>query len=457
MRARLNIFQRTMLHWNAQHPYNAVHLACLPGVLPTARLETRIARCLDRLGLRLLTLGADGRSATFETGEGDCEVRVLAAGGQSPQQLLTEMEEQLNRPFASDRPFCPFRFFAVPAGDSFWLGVAYFHPIADAEAVVNVLKAVAASLTSGHDRVVSCEGQSPVSDRRVHLLARHPGALLHKLLCLPQQIRTLRRCYRPRYRDLTNLRVGLAWSCLAQPELEALLAGARRWDVTVNDVLLAMLLRALAPLAAARLKARRRRRLAVGCVASLRRDLPEADRHRQSRPAVHPASLSLRRDLPEADRHRFGLLLGMFVVSHEVPPGLGLAQLARDIRRQTLRIKQHKLHLAACVDLAIGRGLLRFFSPEGRLRFYPKHHPLWGGLTNMNLNALWTGDEPAAPRDYLRAVATGPAMPLVLSATTIRDHLNLCWSYRTEAFTRAEIETVQGRFADQVAELGDSV
>jgi hypothetical protein len=50
--------------------------------------------------------------------------------------------------------------------------------------------------------------------------------------------------------------------------------------------------------------------------------------------------------------------------------------------------------------------VLRFmslFSTNKRRRFYPKNYPLWGGLTNMNLNRLPV--EPAASELLYRTVA----------------------------------------------------
>ena len=63
--------------------------------------------------------------------------------------------------------------------------------------------------------------------------------------------------------------------------------------------------------------------------------------------------------------------------------------------------------------------MLIFFSPERRKKFYQKNYPLWGGITNMNLNSLWTSGQKRVPLDYFRAVSTGPATPLVLSVTTV--------------------------------------
>ena len=60
----------------------------------------------------------------------------------------------------------------------------------------------------------------------------------------------------------------------------------------------------------------------------------------------------------------------------------------------------------------------------------------------MNLNALWPPETGSAV-DYFRAVSTGPATPLVLSVTTIRDAVNIGLSFRRTVFSPADIGRVQ--------------
>jgi hypothetical protein len=85
--------------------------------------------------------------------------------------------------------------------------------------------------------------------------------------------------------------------------------------------------------------------------------------------------------------------------------------------------------------------------------FYQKNYPLWGGMTNMNLNTIWPRDEGAAGKDYFRAVSTGPVTPLVCSATTVGDHANIALTYRTTVFSTAAIEQTQSRVLETLTEL----
>src|SRR5262249_51911309 len=133
MQGPLNIFQRTMLQWNAMHPYNAIHAVHVPTTLAAERAKSVISRSLESLGLTRLSLDRKAGPYRFAGGPTDCEFNGRE-GGENPQAVLRrEMEQQLNRPFASAAAcFEPFRFFAVPERDSFWLALVYFHPVADA-------------------------------------------------------------------------------------------------------------------------------------------------------------------------------------------------------------------------------------------------------------------------------------------------------------------------------------
>jgi hypothetical protein len=249
-----------------------------------------------------------------------------------------------------------------------------------------------------------------------------------KFLALPAQFRNLRQSNRARSGDADNLANGFECFSLAPEDLRSLVAAARTWGVTLNDLLMALLMKALSPCAAARAQARKRRKISVGCI------------------------VNLRKDLGLDSRRAFGLFLGSFTVTHEVPVGISLRELAGDIRQQTLSIKRHKLYLGTPLELGFARFLLRFFSPGRRKRFYAKHYPLWGGITNLNLNSLWEPRGSNAPLDYFRGVSTGPVTPLVLSATTIGDRVNMGLSYRTAVFSKIEIGNLQSRFREHLEE-----
>ncbi len=427
MKGRLNSFQKSMVQWNQLHPYNAIHVAEVPGLLDPARLRTRINTVVQRRGMARVALDGGRFAYLPDDGKGgiaDCEMITLAGGADPRRALVAEMERQLNLPFPTGRPFSPFRFLLVPAGESFYLGLVFYHVVADAESVVGLLWEIVSAYL---DEFAAADAKVPelYPDGRSRLLGPHVGVLFRKLVTLPAQFRQLGQSHRPSVCGSDPQDNGFALFTLEPPEWRVVLAAARAWKVTVNDLFMAALLKALSPCAEDRAQAPKRRKLSLGCI------------------------VNARRDLGFEGRPNFGVFLGSFTVTHAVPDGVGLRELAGDIQEQTAAIKRRKLYLAMPLELALARFVGRFFSADRRRKLYAKYYPLWGGITNMNLNSLWPAGG-NAPLDHWRGVSTGPITPLVLSVTTAGERVNMGVSYRTSVFSREDIGQLQARFLRQL-------
>ena len=425
---RFNTFQRTMLLWDEMHAYNAVHVARVPAALDADRLRRTLARVLEERGLTGLRIDAKGRGFEFRGGPAVIGLAVIPGGGDPSAVLRAEMERQINLRFDRSGEFTPFRFFAVPhdgGGGSFWLGIVYFHAIADAEPTVHLARDFVADYANGgvpakHDR-----RNSPAETG-----GRGPWRLLlwmRKLLALPAQFRAMRTAIRPGGTDSDDFGNGMELFTLGSDELELLIAAGRRLGVTVNDLFLALLMGSLAPLCES---ARRpgRDQITLGCI------------------------VNARRDLGISNGHDFGVVLGNFSVTCGIAETASVAGLARSIAAQTRRFKRGGFYLANALEMGLVLRMMSLFSTNQRRRFYPKNYPLWGGLTNMNLKkippdpATVQPSSSAQPSDYLRTVSTGPVTPLVLSVTTFGKGVNLAVSYRTSVFSRSEISAVRERF-----------
>ena len=417
-----------MLQWNDLHPYSAVHVVRIPGRLDEDRLRKGIQATLEARGLTHLSLDRASGAYHYEVGPTVCEIRAVIGGEDPHTALLAEVERQLNTPFAHTGRFDPFRFFVLPADDSFFLGLVYFHAAADAESVVLLLRELVEACRGGSKPAIA-NALNLYPDGRAHLLRRHPKVVARRLLTLPIQIRNLRRSCRTPCRDAANMANRFTFFSLAPETLQSVVAAGKSWEVTVNDLWLALLLKSLSPLAVGRMRARKRRAISAGCI------------------------VNLRSALGVDSRRTFGLFLGSFTVTHEVPDGIDLRELAQDVQRQTTAIKRHKLFLGTPLELGFARFMFNFFSPERRMKFYPKNYPLWGGITNLNLNSLWKAEPHAGPLDYFRGVSTGPVTPLVLSVTTVRDRANIGLSYRSAAYSPEDVEGVKDRFLDELARL----
>ncbi len=411
-----------MLDWNVLHPYNAIHVVRLAAKFDCHRLRSVIETTLESLGLANFALDPNRRTGGFLGGTAQSDIQVLTTGGDAIAAVVTEIGRQLNTPFPAAERINPFRFFVAPEAETFRLGLVYFHPIADAEAVVRLLKQLADAYLSD-EQSVSLVPFVTTPDSA----GRRPRLTGKQLLSLPALFRAARSFVRPHYHDPQALDNGFALFSLEANSLDALRATAKSWGATFNDLFLALLMHTLLPLAATKCNSSRDK-IALGCIVNIRKELG-------------------------VDRRAFGLFLGSFMVAHPIRDGLGIEELTRAIAHQTGRIKAARLYLATPLQLASVRLAWRFFSTKRTRSFYQKQCPLWGGITNMNINPLWEQTTPGEPPDYFRAVSTGPATPLVLSVTTAARRLHLGLSYRTTVFSPDEIRQAQSRLVAAVSQL----
>jgi hypothetical protein len=418
LRGRLNVFQATMLDWRELHPYNAVHAVRIEERLAIETLARAVDDTLEHAGLTGLELDRGRARYEWHGGPSHAEIERIEARGDWQQTLATTFERHLNQAFPVDGRIDPFRFFAIDAGDAFFVGVAYDHFIAGGDSIIALLNAIA-DRYAGRNAIDGTMSLYPPTHRR--LLLRHPLRFARGIRRLPAMAASCRRTIRPRYRSLEDGHNAFTFFMLEPSRYVALRAAAKAWGVTLNDALLALLLLAQDAQMPERDRSKRRSEFAVASIMNLR------DAH----------GLDVQRT--------FGQFLSSFRVSHPVPPGITLQELAQDVHRATSRIKRERLYLTTLSAIAIDRMLARFQDRQQRLGVYAKSYPVGAGISSLNVNALWRGSGDAAPL-YVRGVPTGPASPLVIAVTTSGDTLCAGVSYRTTAFT-----------ADAVARIRDDM
>src|SRR3954469_21033954 len=339
LRGKLNIFQRTMLEWNDAAAYNAVHVVRIPTRLKLERLQQVINEIMEKRGLARLSLDPEQGTYDYPGGTADYDLPMLPPSLADRPGLIAEVERQLNGRFVFTGAFQPFRFFLCPEEESFWLGLTYFHAIADAESVVHLMKEIVARYQDGTAPIAP--GLANLYPRSFDNILRHKPALLaRKLAAIPGQVWGMATANRPPNRGGTWT---MNWFTLCSLEAEALdrlRATSKVWGVTLNDLFLGLLMQSIAPVATERFTARRRRRIAVGCI------------------------VNTRKDLGLARGEDFGLFLGSFVVSHVMPEQIPLRTLVADVNRQSSAIKRHKTYVGAPLEMGLARLTLSFL-PAG--------------------------------------------------------------------------------------------
>jgi len=430
LRGKLNLFQAMMLRWRELHPYIAVHIVRLNQPLDAARLKRRIEARLETAGLTGLVLDRGRGRFEFRGGAAAIEPTILAAGDDANRVTEREIERQLNLPFPPDGVFTPFRFFAVDAGASFYLGLAYDHFIAGGDSIAVLLEKLCDDYATDGTQAASPWTPQLYPRTFSRLFLRHLRRTAANLARLPSLALNCRRSFRAPCRAGRDPSNSFLSARIEPAAFGAVVRTTKAWGVTVNDLFLAALLLALAPLAAKRAASHHRKELAVASI------------------------VNLRGEFAASAGETFGQFLTSLRVSHLVPPGIGLPQLTREIHAQTARIKEHKLYLQTLLALGWVAFAWRFLGPDRRQCFLAKHYPIWAGITNLNIDSLWVGPRASAPAvEYLRAVPTGPLAPLVVAATTLGGVLQLGFSFRAADVSRGTVERVAAEFIRHIGNL----
>lgn len=427
LRGKLNLFQSMVLRWRELGPYVAVHMVGVAHPLEAARLKEHIAARLEAAGLARIELDPGQRRFEFRPGPATIDLRVLPGADDPAAVARAEIERQLNSAFPQEGTFTPFRFFAVDAGSRFDFGIAYDHFIAGGDSIAVLLGRLVAGYVPA-----AREAGSPWAPRRYPrtyrtLFLRDFGYTVRGLSHMRSMAASCRRSVRAPCRTDRTSSTGFLCLRVSQDEFSAVLRAAKAWQVTLNDLVLSMLLRALA--AVVHRGSSRRNELGVASIVNLRGEF-------------------------ESDAYdTFGLFLASLRISHPVPQGIDLRQLAGDVHAETGRIKKEKLYLQTLLALGWTGMAWRFLTPERRRALLAKHYPIWAGVTGLNIDALWPETHSAGPLEYVRAVPTGPLAPLAFAITTFRGVMQIGVSFRSTDVDAQTARTIAEHLLAQIRTL----
>lgn len=430
MRGRLNVFQRTMLQWDSFYPYNAVFLMKLPVRLNEERLRASLDTVIERLGIGTFSFDRVRGTYEYPGGQVQVELRVVPGGGDIRQAVHAEIGLQLNRRFAAEEAtVAPVRFFAIEGEGFFYLGLVFFHVIADGYSIFRVVREIVGCYAGPS---LPQEAQRPdlYPGTYINNFRQRPLFFFLKGLTLPAFASGLRRACKPYAMYHTHDQsAGYHGMTCDRQFATALSIAAEKWGVTRHDIFLAIIFKVIAPFVPLKKVTDTKTRMAVGSVISITRDL----------------GIDLSRS--------FGVFLSSFTVSHDSPAGIPLEALARDIRAATSAIKKRRKYLVTLFEQWVGLKWLPFLPREQQMKFYPKNYPLWAGVTNMNYASL-LDDAPGAGGMVLSAaVPTGPNCPVVFAITRGRETIDIGITYRVEVFSGDEIETMGKDFLRYAKEI----
>jgi NRPS condensation-like uncharacterized protein len=422
---RLNAAQKVMYHWSELHPYNATHTVRLAGPIRLAALidAIRDSYVFNRIG----RIQLDIRRRMYQHSADPAPRLDAVAGDFSGGQLISHLSTELNRPF--ERPASrPFRFSVMDAGDnSHFVNLTYDHWVADSIAARLILRHVLGRYLQIDDPD-NCQPlrlhSGTFRDAFKHHLGVR-GTAQSVLRSLGRWLKS-RRVAQATYSCTAEMSVGYELHKTSPETVARLLAFARSMGVSVHDVLLAALARAMLDVLPRRV-CKANRELALSSIVDTRGD---ADA-----------------DLNES--------LGMFLAYHLVrcspDRSASLAEVTRRLAAQTARIKSHRRYLDSMVDMKMVGELLPTLNRRRWPHAVRRLLPMTAALSNVRLHNTWVDRyRPGRILEYSRSSPTGPMFPLVITPTTMADTMNVGVTYRRNGFSRERIDGFMARFLEQI-------
>ncbi len=421
---RLNAFQKVMLHWSELHAYNAIHVYKIAGPLRPARLRDSIEEAYWCNGIGAVEIDGDGDAYHHELDEPP-EIQVVRGGSDPYRVLVGQLTRELNQPF--DRPRCqPLRFNVIEAGPTaHYLAATYDHWVADSFAARLILRHVVGRY---------CELNLPENERPLELFSgTYRDAFSHRLAgakAVPAAARALtqwvqnRTCSQAAYASTTQMEVGCELRRVGPGTVDGLRGFARSLGVTVHDVLLAALGRAMAEFLPRRCK---EGDLVLSTIADVRGD----------------ARVDLANSL--------GAFLGYYLVRCRPAESASLRELAQRVAATTGPIKVRRRHLDSLLNMQIINTIWPHLSDAAKPYFMRKTLPMTAGISNVFLRDSWI-DRQGEKKilEYTRVASTGPSVPFLLSPTTVGGQMSIGVSYRVTGFSPAKVDGILDAFLDQI-------
>jgi NRPS condensation-like uncharacterized protein len=448
---KLNSFQKLMKSWTALGPYNAAQAMCISGIPDVGRWRSAIHTTIKSVGLGSPRITGD--SVEFES---VAEIKLRIAG----QNLATEIEHEINLPFASGE--IPLRFTLVTETDRYWLLVVYDHWLADSWSIRQLMHMFSAHYAGAGGapnlRTTTMDFHSTFRRR----LGWMPG--LTGVTTAMRQYSRHKHVWRLYISDRMNFSIRILIRPFPDGLIERLAAKAKKHNCTINDLFLAAAAAALGRHILTRYDIRQGRwpfiksGMGMGTIVDVR---AQAD---------HPLD-----DV-------FGLYLSFFTLVLKKPEARPFVEVIDEVARHTRRFKSRddgvksycaidvawmlwrlydKLRHASnlfhgnnFIYRACNRGITRI-----QADFFRRSNNVLAGISNVNLTGSWMHPGPsAAPSplpvvDYLRISPAGPLLPMVFALTTLGSKMSLCFTWRKTTLDSTQVETLLTDFMNVLEEF----
>lgn len=417
--ARLTFYQRAMLLWERIHPYNAAHIVRLPGPADAQALRAAATDVCRAAGIGELVVQAWRGTYGYRPLR-EIPIRVFPPTAEPDWLLRRVIADAMNAPFPC-RPHHPMRWilFDESDGAAHYIVLVYHHVVSDAQGIELLLGAVLCRYLNpgGPYNDAPLVTRVPRCTTWINGALRRRGYLhtFRRLLKLDLDLRCSHKMPDDRHGgDETEMVLRTAPRGLHK----SLSAACRDRHVGLNDVFSAALVAALAERTTDRHTSRRRHNIALGFM------------------------LNGRRNSPEDVTRYFGMCLADTILIVDNPDA-DLDGLVTQVAAQTRPWKADFDAVAAVSALRVFfiRHVRRALFIPNRRRSYRRLFPMCAGVTTVVVDAERLGVGSGISR-YIRACPPGPAAPMALAPTILRDRLELSLVYRPSCLNADAAESL---------------
>lgn len=414
MKGHFNSVQKLMLYFNQFSAYNALHICQVQGTVDVDRLTDTARSVLIQLGLASLIV--DRKTGTFEYVSAppkiDCE--VFSVPDSLPKSdLLAYAEKELNRHFSDRLQLTPFRFAVFTTLESFYFCVSYPHYIADGYSLAQLMQMI----------IGIYQKKKPVDSIPVFRL--YPELLLRNMMrdhralaySLTELVRTALRnqkCTGPAFHEPYEVYSALHDFNMTPTEFIGLKDLAKRSDVTLNQILMALLLRVL----------------------SLKKQ--------DASPMTLMNVMNLRSRIDGNAADIFGTYISY--LSHIVDRvhDRSVLDIARALKNEQDYALQHG-SLYGSVAISYLQSLFNM-RPESVLQ----RIPVWAAVSSMNLNRSWDKGSEQLAMGYWRVTSVVPSIPIMFFPSILGNNMTLLACYGTAFFSQTDLELMTQKFHEEV-------
>lgn len=421
---QLNDYQQLMRRLAVYTPYNAVHTVLIDKPIPEKILQLAILEVMNQLGIGIPYW--------------DCLDQVRFLPLVTSQLLLSQsiplvqhLNEEMNRHF--EEQDCPLRFFIIHNEQGFFFSITYNHWLADAYSVSRIMEMIL--LKAHHQTSASLTLEAPPLEACFKHIYRYKTAF-YRFRAVGQTVIRFSSAFRTDMQDKTCTESGCLTHFFRPEVLTKLLQYCKTEQVTVNDLMIAILAKLFGEITQHRryaIKGKRfkpkRNRIIIGVISNLR----------------NRSQFSLDQVI--------GVFLGFFYLSFKSPEHDSLTELSQRVRKRTKRLKLSHADVKQFLLFKIQKFLWdKTAKKESKYRLFHKNSPITVGISNMVL----TKREDLLSNyvnQYIRCSPTAMVCPIVFNLTTLAGHLSLGLNYRKTCYRDDEALEIIGRFIAAIDKL----